>query len=111
MSVIDRVKDHFESKGINKFEVAEWGEEGKPLVIYSKPFTLAEKRNLFKNAKNDDLAVLVDAIVLKALDAEGNKIFKLDDKKTLLNNADPDVIATVATQMLNSTTPEEAEKK
>ena len=111
MSVIDRVKEHFESKGINKFEVAEWGEEGKPLVIYSKPFTLAEKRNLFKNAKNDDLAVLVDAIVLKALDAEGNKIFKLDDKKTLLNNADPDVIATVATQMLNSTTPEEAEKK
>jgi hypothetical protein len=111
MSVIDRVKEHFESKGINKFEVAEWGEEGKPLVIYNKPFTLAEKRNLFKNAKNDDLAVLVDAIVLKALDAEGNKIFKLDDKKTLLNNADPDVIATVATQMLNSTTPEEAEKK
>jgi len=111
MSVIDRVKEHFESKGINKFEVAEWGEEGKPLVIYSKPFTLAEKRNLFKNAKNDDLAVLVDAIVLKALDAEGNKIFKLDDKKTLLNNADPDVIATVATQMLNSTTSEEAEKK
>ena len=111
MSVIDRVKDHFESKGINTIEVAEWGEEGKPLVIYSKPFTLAEKRNLFKNAKNDDLAVLVDAIVLKALDAEGNKIFKLDDKKTLLNNADPDVIATVATQMLNSTTPEEAEKK
>ena len=48
---------------------------------------MAEKRNLFKNAKNDDLAVLVDAIVLKALDAEGNKIFKLDDKKTLLNNA------------------------
>jgi len=111
MSVIDRVKDHFESKGINKIEVAEWGEEGKPLVIYCKPFTLAEKRNLFKNARNDDLGVLVDAIVLKGLDADGNKIFKLDDKKTLLNNADPDVIATVATQMLNSTTPEEAEKK
>ena len=111
MSVIDRVKDHFDSKGIKKIEVAEWGEEGKPLEIFSKPFTLAEKRNLFKGAKNDDLSVLVDAIVLKAKDGEGNKIFKLDDKKTLLNNADPDVIATVATQMLNSTTPEEAEKK
>ena len=111
MSVIDRVKDHFESKGINKFEVAEWGEEGKPLVIYSKPFTLAEKRNLFKGAKNDDLSVLVDAIVLKAKDAEGNKIFKLDDKKVLLNNADPDVIARVATDMLNSLSYEDAEKK
>ena len=111
MSVIDRVKEHFENKGINKIEVAEWGEEGKPLLIYAKPFTLAEKRNLFKNAKNDDLGVLVDAIVLKSLDSEGNKIFKLDDKKTLLNNADPDVIARVSTLLLNSVSSEEAEKK
>jgi hypothetical protein len=111
MSVIDRVKDHFESKGIKKIEVAEWGEEGKPLVIYCKPFTLAEKRNLFKGAKQDDLGVLVDAIVLKAKDEEGNKLFKLDDKKVLLNNADPDIIAKVATDMLNSLDFEEAEKK
>jgi hypothetical protein len=111
MSVIDRVKDHFENQGVKKIEVAEWGEEGKPLIIYSKPFTLAEKRNLFKGARNDDLAVLVDAIVLKAIDDQGNKIFKLDDKKTLLNNADPDIVATVATQMLNTVSFEDAEKK
>jgi hypothetical protein len=111
MSVIDRVKEHFESKGIKKIEVAEWGEEGKPLEIFCNPFTLAEKRNLFKNAKNDDLAVLVDAIVLKARDSENNKVFKLDDKKVLLNNADPDVIARVATEMLNSVSIEDAEKK
>jgi len=111
MSVIDRVKDHFENQGVKKIEVAEWGEEGKPLMIYSTPMSMAEKRNLFKSAKDGDLGVMVDAIVLKAKDEKGEKIFKLDDKKTLLNNADPDVIATVATQMLNSTTPEEAEKK
>jgi len=111
MSVIDRVKEHFESKGIKKIEVAEWGEEGKPLEIYCNPFTLAEKRNLFKGAKQDDLGVLVDAIVLKARDSENNKVFKLDDKKVLLNNADPDVIARVATEMLNSIDYEVAEKK
>lgn len=111
MSVIDRVKEHFENQGIKTIEVAEWGEEGKPLVIYCKPFTLAEKRNLFKGARNDDLAVLVDAIVLKARDGEGNKIFKIDDKKVLLNNADPDVIARVATEMLNAVSLEDAEKK
>ena len=111
MSVIDRVKEHFENQGVKKIEVAEWGEEGKSLIIYSKPFTLAEKRNLFKGARQDDLGVLVDAIVLKARDNEGNKIFKLDDKKTLLNNADPDVIARVATEMLNTVPYEEAEKK
>jgi hypothetical protein len=72
---------------------------------------LAEKRNLFKGAKNDDLGVLVDAIMLKAKDKDGNKIFKLDDKQVLLNNADPEVIARVATQILNTNTLEEAEKK
>ena len=111
MSVIDRVKNHFESQGVKTIEVAEWGEEGQPLVIYSSPFSLGEKRGLFKNAKNDDLGVLVDVVVLKARDKDGNKIFKLDDKLTLLNSADPEVISKVATQMLNTTTFEEAEKK
>jgi hypothetical protein len=110
-NVIDRVKEHFEAQEVKKVNVAEWGEEGQPLVIYSKPFTLAEKRNLFKGAKNDDLGVLVDAIMLKARDKDGNKVFKLDDKHTLLNNADPEVIARVATDILNTTSIEDAEKK
>ena len=33
MNVIDRVKSQFEALGIKKIEVAEWGEEGKPLII------------------------------------------------------------------------------
>jgi hypothetical protein len=111
MNVIDRVKEHFLQQSVKKIEVAEWGEEGKPLIIYCTPFTLGEKRNLFKGAKNDDLGVLVDAIVLKSKDGEGNKIFKLDDKLTLLNNADANVIARVATELLNGVTYEEAEKK
>jgi hypothetical protein len=111
MNVIDRVKAQFESLGIKKIEVAEWGEEGKPLIIYCSPITLAEKRNLFKGAKNDDLGVLVDVIFLKAKDSEGNKIFKLDDKQVLLNNADANVIARVATEILSGVSYEEAEKK
>jgi hypothetical protein len=50
-------------------------------------------------------------IMLKAKDKDGNKIFKLDDKQTLLNKADTDVIARVATEMLNTISLEEAEKK
>ena len=111
MSVIDRVKEHFESQGVKKIEVAEWGEEGQPLVIYSTPMSLNEKRNLFKSAKDTDLAVMVDAIFLKAKDKDGNRIFKLDDKQVLLNNADPEVIARVATDILNTNTLEDAEKK
>lgn len=111
MNIIDRVKAHFDAKEIKKIEVSEWGEEGKPLIIYAQPMTLAETRNLFKGAKNDDLGVMVDVIVLKSKDADGNKIFKLDDKQVLLNNADPSVIARVSKDILSSTSFEEAEKK
>ena len=111
MSVIDRVKEHFESQGVKKIEVAEWGEEGQPLVIYCSPFTLAEKRNLFKGARTDDLGVLVDAVMLKAKDKDGNKVFNLDDIQVLLNKADPEIIARVATEMLNTISIEDAEKK
>jgi hypothetical protein len=54
---------------------------------------------------------LVDAVMLKARDKDGNKVFKLDDKQVLLNNADPEVIARVATEMLNTISLEDAEKK
>ena len=111
MNTIDRVKAHFEAKGVKKIEVSEWGEEGKPLIIYCQPMTLAETRNLFKGAKNDDLGVMVDVIVLKSKDGNGEKIFKLDDKQVLLNNADPSVIARVSKEILNSVSYEDAEKK
>mgnify|MGYP000689732114 CR=1 FL=1 len=111
MSVIDRVKEHFESQGVKKINVAEWGEEGQPLVIYSTPMSLAEKRNLFKTAKDNDLGIMVDVIALKSRDKDGNKIFKIDDKQTLMNKADPEVIARVAGEILNSISLEDAEKK
>ena len=40
-----------------------------------------------------------------------SQIFKIDDKKALMNSADPEIIARVATEMLNSISYEDAEKK
>jgi hypothetical protein len=57
-------------KGLRKLKLPSGARKVNPLVIYSKPFSLGEKRGLFKNAKNDDLGVLVDVIVLKARDAK-----------------------------------------
>jgi signal transduction histidine kinase len=64
-----------------------------------------------KGRTADDLGIFVDVIALKALDKDGNKLFKLDDKKTLYNSASTDVIAKVAQQMLNDVDLDEAEKK
>jgi hypothetical protein len=49
MSIIDRVKTHFETLQTITIEVPEWkDEDGKPSVFYSEPLTLEEKNIIFK---------------------------------------------------------------
>ncbi len=44
MSVIDRVKTHFETLQTITIEVEEWKDEhGNPSVFYSEPLTLEKK--------------------------------------------------------------------
>ena len=60
MSVIDRVKTHFENLRTITIEVDEWKDEnGNPSVFYSEPLTLEEKNIIFKKSSNfQDLTVL-----------------------------------------------------
>ena len=117
MSVIDRVKSHFESLQTITIEVDEWKDEhGKPSVFYSEPLTLEEKNIIFKKSNNfQDLTVLVDLLIMKlqVKDEKGNlkKAFKLEDKFELRRNADSNVIATISNKILLDTSFEEAEKK
>jgi len=75
MSVIDRAKAHFSAKEVKVIEVPEWGDEGKSLMVYSKPMTLAEKKRLFNSSKDTDIGVLVDVLILKCRDEKGDAIF------------------------------------
>ena len=117
MSIIDRVKTHFETLQTITIEVPEWkDEDGKPSVFYSEPLTLEEKNIIFKKSNNfGDLNVLVDLIIMKLQikDEKGNlkKAFKLEDKFELRRNADSNVIATLSNKILADSTIEEAEKK
>ena len=62
MSVIDRVKSHFETLKTITIEVEEWKDEhGNASVFYSEPLTLEEKNIIFKKSNNfQDLTILVD---------------------------------------------------
>ena len=117
MSVIDRVKTHFESLGTLKFEVKEWKDEhGKPSVFYSEPITLEEKNTLFRRSSNmQDLTVLVDLLIMKLQikDEKGNmiKAFDIEDKFALKKKADSNVIADIANKILADTSVETAKKK
>lgn len=93
-SVIDRVRAHFD-QGLRKFEVPEWGDESGPLVIYTTPLTLKERRSIMKLAGGDEQDGLARTLIMKARDKDGQALFTLEDKKTLVEFADSEVITRI----------------
>tara|TARA_R100001509_G_scaffold139090_1_gene93468 strand:- start:532 stop:873 length:342 start_codon:yes stop_codon:yes gene_type:complete len=112
MSVIDIAKSHFENLGTQSIEVPEWkDDDGKPVVLYWNPITLAEKNKLFKKSDNlSDVGILADIVVMKSLDKDGNKSFKAEDKLALMHKVDSDVLSRIATAMVQAITPDEVKK-
>ncbi len=93
MKAIDRAKAHFEALEERSIAIPEWGEDGQPLNVYCKALTLQEKAKLYKMAQDNDLLLFAYAIIYKALDENGEKLFSLEDKKALVEKADADVCA------------------
>ena len=113
MSIIDRAKSHFAGLGVQSIEIEEWkDDDGKPTIIYWNPITLAEKKKLFANSNSlNDIGILADIVILKAMDKDGNKIFKSEDKFDILHNVDSDVLAKISTAMVQVTSAYESKKK
>ena len=109
-SVMDRVRGHFSSKEHRIIEAPEWGSGTSPLMIYCTPVTLLEKNKLYKLSKNDDLSFMVDLLIMKAKDASGQPIFSLADRPELMRCADPDVIARISEQIMQTDSMQQAEK-
>jgi hypothetical protein len=110
MSAIDNAKKHFAEQDVKVIEVPEWGEDDKPLKIYSKPLTLAETSKLYKMSKEDDLTMMAYVLIYKALDENGDKLFDLADKNALLNNVDREILVGVATKIMGQEPIEDTKK-
>tara|TARA_R110000737_G_scaffold352564_1_gene399107 strand:+ start:800 stop:1081 length:282 start_codon:yes stop_codon:yes gene_type:complete len=92
-------------------EVEEWADESGTFKIYAKPLTLQESSKLYRLSKNDDLALLAYALIHKALDESGDKMFTMDDKHKLMNSVDVTVLTKIGTWIMGSEDIESAEKK
>jgi len=104
------VKGHFEALETKIIEVPEWGLVGDK-AIYSKPFNMLEKSKIFKGANDSDLNVLIDVIIEKALTKDGDKMFTMEHKLKFKVKADTDIIARVATDIMNSDDNQTLKKK
>ena len=96
MSILDRAKSHFESKGIKEITVPEWGDGDEPAVLFCEPITLNDQKSLRKLADGDDFEFAVRLVIMKLVDSNGKKVFDLSDKPTLMNKVDPNVLLRVA---------------
>ena len=112
MKLIDSAKSHFESLGVQHIEIDEWKDEaGNPSVVYWNPITLSEKNKLFKKSDNlNDVSILADILVMKALDKDGKKLFKPEDKVALMYKVDSDILSRISTAMVSAITPDEVKK-
>ena len=98
----------------NRIEVFEWGEDGQPLVIYSGSITAGDIDKLQRKHKdflnNMTISGMVDLIITKAEDADGKRMFTLEDKMYLMGDSVA-LIADIAGQMFGDVeTVEDAEK-
>ena len=109
--IIERVKAHKDALGRNLIEVPEWGDEdGTPLHIYSQPIVMYEMRKWYKGINADDISVLVDLIIAKAENVDGEKLFTLEDKQPLLRTAEFSVLSRISGAMMESLDPDDIEK-
>ncbi len=61
-------------------------------------------------AQEDDMAMLAYVLIYKALDSNGDQIFSLEDKQTLLTKVDRNVLIRVSNEIM-AEQPEEEVKK
>jgi len=107
MSAIDKIRDHFISldHGESKF-IEEWD-----LTIFKQPLTLKKKGRLLNKMEADRIEGLAYVLIELALDDQGKNLFTLEHKLSLMNKADPDIVADIATWLMQSPSKEDIKKK
>ena len=95
LNVLGNAKSHFRSAlgaELNSVEVPEWNS-----TIYFKTASsfMVEKKILDLHSKGSMVEALVETLLVKALNADGTKVFAPADKVVLRREVDPDVIIRV----------------
>jgi len=103
--LLEKIKTHFSSQERLHFYIEEWDTS-----IYMSPMSLQEQDRINARGKDSPFQLAVYALIMKAEDEQGNKLFGLDDKVTLLNNVSFGTVERIITNMFNTGGVEESEK-
>ena len=105
-SYLDRLVADFSSRGRQSITVPEVECE-----VYWTPITVDERSRIIRRVNEGSASeATVYAVIFKAEDKDGNKMFTLEDKVTLMRRVRASVIERIASAILAEPTVEEAEK-
>ncbi len=111
MSIAKRIAERTSKK--THIEVEEWGEPGAPEKVYFGPLLAGELNRIQRKhpsfLQSASFEAMVELIVLKAENGQGEKLFTLEDKPILMREQ-VGVISRVAAEMMSGPTVEELEK-
>ena len=101
-SAIESAKGHFKDKlggKLHKYHCDEWGID----IYYKSNASLTVENKIMALQQQGKTAeALVESIIAKALDTNGEKLFKPTDRADFLHAVDPNVIIKVATVLNNA---------
>ena len=101
-TAIQSATAHFKEKlagKLYKYHCDEWDMD----IYYQASSSMRIESKIMSLTQNGKAAdALVESIILKALDQDGNRLFKETDRATLMNEADPQVIIKLASQLNNT---------
>lgn len=111
MSIAKRIAERTSQK--RHIEVAEWGESGNPEKVFFGPLLAGELNRIQRKhpsfLQSASFEAMVELIVLKAENGQGEKLFTLEDKPILMREQ-VEVISRVAAELMSGTSSEELEK-
>lgn len=103
--ILARAKAHYEKKaGDCRLEVEEWGDGKKPLVITWTPLTVHQRRRIYEDKADgrpaDGSTIMVRAVLMKACDENGNRLFDDMAEKELTHDVDSDVVGKIGNAII-----------
>ena len=111
MSIAERIKARTSQK--RHIEVAEWGEPDSPEKVYFGPLLAGELNRIQRKhptfLQSASFEGMVDLIILKAENGQGEKLFTLEDKPILMREQ-VGIISQVAAEMMSGPSIEDHEK-
>jgi len=102
--LLESAKAHFRERlagGLQEIEVPEWLVDDAPAKIYFKPALnfQAQERIIKLSEEGKKAEAIVQAFIERALDEDGNRMFKQANRLELMKNVDPEIVGRVVSEM------------